>query len=134
MRRLAPTACVVLIGLFAAVALAAVGLAPLACREDPLEVVKSGGAAEAIIGLRDCGSRGSSSVYVDMYPAGNERSRVFEMDGGPDALPSWPHGFVPVQAEWLRDRTLMIRHDPRGRVVRHRPSYGDVSIQVEPFR
>lgn len=122
--------------------LAAVGLLGLAvawsgslssCRSDPLEVVDGPRLSEAVVVLRDCGSSGQSSIYVEVYPDGPRGGSevAFEVDGGAGASPSWPDGRVPISATWVGDDRLVIRYRAGLRVRRQEFSVGRVLVGYE---
>lgn len=107
------------------------------CANQPLaEVPSPGGARKVVVFQRDCGATTGFSTQASVLPADGELpddgGNVFVANTDHGAAPSGPGGGPAVDAAWLAENRLLIRHHPRARVFRAERRIGAVEVRYEP--
>lgn len=103
------------------------------CDNQPLSEAKSpGGAHRAVVFTRNCGATTGFSTQVSILPGGgelpNDGGNAFVADDDHGAAPAGPGGGPVVEAVWLGENRLRIRHHPRARVFHSETRVGDVEV------
>jgi len=106
------------------------------CDNTPLaEVPSPSGTRKAVVFQRDCGATTGFSTQVSVLPAGaklrDDGGNVFVADTDHGAAPSGPGGGPVVEAVWVAEDRLVIRHHRLARVFRSEARAGNVVVAYE---
>ena len=108
------------------------------CRNEVLKDLASpGGKMRAVIFQRDCGGTTGFSTQVSVLAKDDELpdegGNVFVADTNRGEDPSGQGGGSVVEASWVSENGLLIKHDSRARTFQHEQSLGNVTILYETF-
>ena len=108
------------------------------CRNQVLEELASpSGKMKAVIFQRDCGATTGFSTQISVLSKDEklpeEGGNVFVADTNRGEAPSGQGGGPVVEASWVSENELLIKHDARARTFQHEQSLGNVRILYETF-
>ena len=92
---------------------------------------------KAAIFRRDCGATTGFSTQVSILPADkklpNEGGNIFVADTDHGKAPSGPGGGPEVEARWISENELLIKHDSRAGVFHSQHVLENVTIRYEHY-